>query len=71
MIKEMKCCTIQCDKCETFLVIDNDTIIVYGNKEKLIERIKQLGWLILETAEVICKTCQDKLSDEEKHCMSK
>jgi len=73
MIKEMNCCTIQCNNCKDYLEVNNDTTIIYSTKEKLIEWMKELGWIILETGEAICKSClgrADELSDEEKHCMS-
>jgi hypothetical protein len=73
MIKEMNCCMIQCNKCLADLEINNDTMIIFSTKEKLIEMLEELGWVLLETGEAICKSClgkADKLSAEEKHCIA-
>lgn len=74
MIKEMNCCMIQCNKCLDYLEINNDTAIIYSTKEKLIQVIEELGWILLETGEAVCKIClgkADTLSAEEKYCMSR
>lgn len=73
MIKETNCCTIQCDKCKDYLEINRDTVIIFSTIKKLTEVIEEIGWILLETGEAICKSClkdYDILFDDEKHCIN-